>query len=373
MKKDCRVITSKCRSCLQFNITRKGYHPLRTISASYPFDHVSIDLGRISTTSQAGNNYFLVLVDICTRFVIIRPMATKSALQVARILTEIFSNFGLPKIIQSDNGSEFINTVMKEMKKQCGFEHRTISSYYPQANGSAENAVKQVKTLLKKQINGDYTYWCLKMAGIQMAINSRITNRHHSSPFSLMFTRPFNMFSNYSSTSSTLMTEDQVYERNNLLTNLLYPSIEDATDGYNRRMMDNFVYSNRILKDGFPTGSMVMKEVDVRTSTLQPAYEGPFKVISRTAHNTYVLMDSTDHILPKNIPPSKLKMISFIEPEEDDKEYEIEKILNHRGKLQMREYLIKWKGYSEKDNLWIPASQIMTPQCITEYWKKNKK
>ena len=142
MKKHCRVIAGNCRACLQFNITRRGFHPLRTIGATYPFDHISIDLGQISVTSQLGNNYFLVVIDICTRYILIRPIPSKSALVVARSLVKIYSDFGIPKILQSDNGTEFVNQIMDELKNNCGFEQRTISSYYPQSNGAAENAVK---------------------------------------------------------------------------------------------------------------------------------------------------------------------------------------------------------------------------------------
>src|SRR3989338_4323417 len=182
MKKHCRVIAGNCRACLQFNITRRGFHPLRTIGATYPFDHISIDLGQISVTSQLGNNYFLVVIDICTRYILIRPIPSKSAL-VARSLVKIYSDFGIPKILQSDNGTEFVNQIMDELKNNCGFEQRTISSYYPQSNGAAENAVKQVKTLLKKMSNGDYTHWCLRMPAIQMALNAELRNdtiRHRS-------------------------------------------------------------------------------------------------------------------------------------------------------------------------------------------------
>ena len=38
--------------------------------------------------------------------------------------------------------------------------------------------------------------------------------------------------------------------------------------------------------------------------------------------------------------------------------WEIEKIVKHRMKKRTTEYLVKWKGFSEKDNTWEPEKQL---------------
>ena len=48
--------------------------------------------------------YILIVVDASSRFVFLRPLENKSALVVARTLLLIFADFGIPKIMQSDNG-----------------------------------------------------------------------------------------------------------------------------------------------------------------------------------------------------------------------------------------------------------------------------
>ena len=50
-------------------------------------------------------------------------------------------------------------------------------------------------------------------------------------------------------------------------------------------------------------------------------------------------------------------------------EFEIESIVSHRGPVTSRSYLVKWKGYPESDNSWVPRSNLH-PVTIEEYEKK---
>ena len=47
-------------------------------------------------------------------------------------------------------------------------------------------------------------------------------------------------------------------------------------------------------------------------------------------------------------------------------EFELEKIVNHRGPITRRSYLVKWKGYPEDENSWVPRSNLH-PQTIEDY------
>lgn len=113
MKNDALEIIKKCKPCQQFGIVRKGFHPLSPISAELPGDHWAIDLVGPFTTSTKGNHYLLVCIDIFSRFCLLRAIPDKRAITVALILIQIFSDFGFPRIIQSDNGTEFVNSLIK--------------------------------------------------------------------------------------------------------------------------------------------------------------------------------------------------------------------------------------------------------------------
>lgn len=46
---------------------------------------------------------------------------------------------------------------------------------------------------------------------------------------------------------------------------------------------------------------------------------------------------------------------------DDHVEYEVERILNHRKRRGKLQYLVKWVGYADHENTWIPADEL--PHC----------
>jgi transposase InsO family protein len=65
----------------------------------------------------------------------------------------MFATFGVPEILSSDEGSEFMATATDDFLACWGVKHRQSSAYFPQSNGRAEVAVKKVKRLLKSCID----------------------------------------------------------------------------------------------------------------------------------------------------------------------------------------------------------------------------
>ena len=50
----------------------------------------------------------------------------------------ISCRYGVTDIFISDNGTEFVNKIARELNTQAGCTHRITSPYYPQANGLVE-------------------------------------------------------------------------------------------------------------------------------------------------------------------------------------------------------------------------------------------
>lgn len=92
---------------------------------------------------------------MCTRFASLRPVKNKTAKAVAEILLAIVQDFGVPKILQSDNGLEFVNENAKQLCKQLGIDKRTSAPYHPACNGAVERLNQTVVGNLKKMMSGE--------------------------------------------------------------------------------------------------------------------------------------------------------------------------------------------------------------------------
>ena len=102
----------KCIHCLKFDVKQQGFHPAKSISADKPWDHVQIDLIGPIPKSEDGYQYVLTCVDVMSGYVVLRALTDKSAETMARALWGVITEYGTMKILQSDNGLEFVNIVM---------------------------------------------------------------------------------------------------------------------------------------------------------------------------------------------------------------------------------------------------------------------
>ena len=74
-----------------------------------------VDLIDMQSQPDGDYKWICVYQDHLTKFVILRPHKTKEAVEVALTLQDVFCLLGAPHILQSDNGREFANKVVKEL------------------------------------------------------------------------------------------------------------------------------------------------------------------------------------------------------------------------------------------------------------------
>ena len=368
---DAVELVKSCTKCQQFNITKKGYHPLRPVYAYIPGDHWAVDLASFDT-SISGNNFMLVMVDICTRFCILRPIPDKTADTLVNTMKQIFCDFGIPRVIQSDNGTEFKNALMKKLVNSLGIDHRLTTPYHPRANGTAERWVQSAVQVIKKKLEGASRDWDHYVPLTQLQLNMRISKRLQSSPFSLMFARNVNDFRDYrkdTSTPATPMSYEELVKRLEHMQNVVFPALKARTDEYVKKQKEKFDTTHKLTS--FPEQSHVMAKVHTRGSKLAPTYEGPYTVLRKTEGGSYILQDETGALMPRDYSPSELKLISHNSVISTDDLYEVEAIIAHRGKAGQREYLVRWKGYTPEDDTWQLPEDFTDPDFIQQYWKRR--
>lgn len=89
--------------------------------------------------------------------------------------------------MQSDNGTEFVNSILKELTTNLSIDYRLTTPYNPRAEGLGESAVKIFKQVFEKLIFSDYSNWEQSLPAIQYFINLKVRAVHGSTVFQLCF------------------------------------------------------------------------------------------------------------------------------------------------------------------------------------------
>ena len=160
---------------------------------SLPFEVIHLDFkGPMKGSDEF--DHILVVVCALTRYVVYIATKGRAATTVFRgLVNHVFSVFGPPRAIVSDNANEFRGELAEEMSKYLGYRKIHVLPWRPQANGIAEAAVKRIKLLLTKHTQR-FNQWHKVLALAQYALNTSI---HHGlgggvngmSAFALLFGR----------------------------------------------------------------------------------------------------------------------------------------------------------------------------------------
>ena len=100
-----------------------------------------------------GSEY-LVVADYYPKYHFVRqmPRGQVNSHTVIKMLQQIFSEQGIPKVVRSDNGPYYSghDQEFQGFARELGFQHVTSSPHYPHSNCFIESQVKSVKAALLK-------------------------------------------------------------------------------------------------------------------------------------------------------------------------------------------------------------------------------
>lgn len=191
MEVDCVTFTNACQVCAGVRSRALAKAPLVPVpTPARPFEVIHLDhKGPLPLSGKQKYAYILVIVCALTRFTLYIPTEDSTAETTLRMLmSRVFSVFGYPLIIVSDNGPAFRSELMAAMSKFFGYRHIPILPYNAQANGVAESSVKRIKLLLDRHCKG-YKNWHQILPLAQLLLN---THKHSStmvSPYMSLFGR----------------------------------------------------------------------------------------------------------------------------------------------------------------------------------------
>ena len=133
---------------------RDPAQPLRPVELPiHAFQRVSADLFVFD-----GVNYLLV-VDAYSKWPAAVPLRTLSSFSTISEMERIFSDFGTPEVVLSDNGSQFDCAEFRAFCARRNIRSVTSSPTYAQSNGLVERHIQTVKQTLLKMFRDGRSLW----------------------------------------------------------------------------------------------------------------------------------------------------------------------------------------------------------------------
>lgn len=251
---------------------------------------------------------------------------------------------------------------------QLGVNHKLSSAYHPQTDGQTERLNQTLEQYLRSYTNEQQDDWVKLLPIAQFAYNSAKSEATQVSPF----------FANYGfepkayrqPRKDDTMAEQAIVTVDKLqhLHQQLAADIEFA----NIRMK---MYANRKRRVGPPLERgdkvyLLRRHIKTKrpSSKLDFKKLGPFKILEKIGEVNYRLqLPGKSRLHPvfhvSLLEPAKgdTPIITDIDiqPENDEVEYEVEKIVDTRTTTSgQQEYLVKWEGYPESENTWEPTENL---------------
>ncbi len=109
--------------------------PLQPIAAvTTPFSHLTIDCVGPLPRSKAGHAYLLTVMCQTTCYPAAFPLRSITSKAILKALTSFMSIFGIPKTIQSDQGSNFMSRNFSKVMRQLTFTFSHLADAFIQSD-----------------------------------------------------------------------------------------------------------------------------------------------------------------------------------------------------------------------------------------------
>ncbi|XP_070203545.1 uncharacterized protein [Littorina saxatilis] len=292
---DVRRYCASCDACQRSTpkgATRKV--PLQAMPlASTPFEKVGVDIvGPILPASEKGNRYILTLVDYATRYAEATALKNIRAETVAEALVEMFTRYGVPKEIVTDQGTQFTGEIMQQLTRLLAMKSLRTSPYHPQTNGLCEKFNSTLKNTLKRMCQEQPKLWDRFIPALLFAYREVPQESLQFSPFELLYGREVRgpmqilrqIWTDDDVEEEVRSTAEYIVDLSNRIEqtcSIARENLSKASKRYAR------VYNKKTRLRTFHQGDKVLLLLPEKHNKLQLTWKGPFVINEKTSDCNY--------------------------------------------------------------------------------------
>ena len=292
-----RSVAEFCKTCHACQVVGKPNQkikraPLHPIPAfEEPFSKIIIDCVGPLPKTRSGNEYLLTIMCSTTRFPEAIPMRNIKAKNIVSHLIKFFTLFGLPKVIQSDLGSNFTSNVFNQVVNELEIKHYTSSAYHPESQGVLERFHQTLKNMMRTYCFEQEKNWDESVHLLLFATREAVQESLGFSPFQLIFGHtvrgPLKML------KEQWLNDEQPKD---LLTYVctFKARLQIACELANANLTQSQVeMKRRYDKDSkvrsFSPGDKVLLFLPVPGEPLSARYYGPYEIESQSSELNYIV------------------------------------------------------------------------------------
>ena len=254
-----------------------------------------------------GHQYILTVMDQATRYpeaVALRTIGTEA---VAEALWGIWSRFGTPREILTDQGSNFMSGLIAEVNRLLAIEHHPVSAYHPIGNGMIERFNKTLKQTLKKLCAVQPKDWDRYLPAALFAYREVPQASTGFSPFEMLYGRnvrgPMTILKQLWTDEKA---EDEACTSYQYVTDLRHrmeSMCELAQDNLKlAKQRQKIHYDKKTRERVHEVGERVLLLLPVKRNKLQLEWKGPFEITERVSAQTYrVLVKGKPKVFHANL------------------------------------------------------------------------
>ena len=187
MLQDIDQYCRKCSVCQASKIPSPMKVPLVNVPIGKPWEMIAVDILEVPV-SYHNNRYLLVIQDYFTKWAEAVPLPDQTASRITDELVKVFTRYGLPDTLHSDQGRNFESTLLRQTLEAFGVSKSRTTAYHPQGDGLVERFNRSLLQMLRAYVR-EQADWERFLPLVLFAYRTAVHSSTGISPFQLMFGR----------------------------------------------------------------------------------------------------------------------------------------------------------------------------------------